>query len=80
MVDGVIALAHLTGAPIIPVSYHLSRKITLKSWDRFQIPLPFCRCNFQVGEPMKIPRESTDEERAGLKAELERRMIAITVD
>ena len=78
--DGVISLAQLTGLPIIPVSYHLSRKIMVKSWDRFQIPMPFCRCTFQVGEPLKVPRESTNEERSTLKAELERRLTAITED
>lgn len=78
--DGVISLAQLTGLPIVPVSYHLSRKITVKSWDRFQIPLPFCRCTYQVGEPLKVPRESTAEERAALKTELERRLTSITED
>ena len=78
--DGVIALAQLTGAPIIPVSYHLSQKITVTSWDRFQIPLPFCRCTYQVGQPLKVPPDSTEEQRAALKAELERRLMAITED
>ena len=39
--DGVIALAQATGMPIIPYSCHLGWKIRIKSWDRFQIPLPF---------------------------------------
>jgi lysophospholipid acyltransferase (LPLAT)-like uncharacterized protein len=39
--DGVIALSQLTGRPIVPASYHLSWKWQAKSWDRFQIPLPF---------------------------------------
>ena len=42
--EGVMALAQLTGLPIIPVSYHATWKIRVKSWDRFQIPLPFSRC------------------------------------
>src|SRR5207245_2002111 len=42
--DGVIVTAQLTGLPIVPVSYHLRWKIQLKSWDRFQVPLPFSRC------------------------------------
>src|SRR6185295_11123120 len=50
--DGVIALAQLTGLPIVPVSYHLRWRIRLKSWDRFQIPLPFGPCIAYVGEPL----------------------------
>src|SRR5947208_3398403 len=33
---GALALAQLTGKPLVPVSYHLSSKICLRSWDRFQ--------------------------------------------
>src|SRR5438477_9066162 len=39
--EGVIALAQLTEMPIVPVSCHVNWKIQLKSWDKFQIPLPF---------------------------------------
>ena len=42
--DGVISLAQLTGLPIVPVSYYVNWKIRVKSWDRFQIPLPFSLC------------------------------------
>ena len=38
-----MSLAQMTGLPIVPVTYHLNWKIRLKSWDRFQIPLPFAR-------------------------------------
>ena len=38
---GVIAAAQLTGLPIVPLSYRLGWKKTLRSWDRFQVPLPF---------------------------------------
>src|SRR5215472_13685703 len=35
--EGVMSLAQVTGQPIMPVSYGLSWKIRVKSWDRFQI-------------------------------------------
>jgi lysophospholipid acyltransferase (LPLAT)-like uncharacterized protein len=41
--DGVISLAHLTGAPIVPVGINIRWKKTLRSWDRFHVPLPFSR-------------------------------------
>ena len=59
---GCVNLAQLTGSPIIPVSYDLSRKITLKSWDAFQIPLPFARCTVRVAAPVEVPRSADDAE------------------
>lgn len=77
---GAVALAQLTGQPLVPSSYHLSWKIRLKSWDRFQIPLPFSRALMKFGEPLRIPREASDEQRALLHQEFERRLMALTVD
>ena len=51
---GVISLAQLTGAPIIPISWDVSRKITLKSWDGFMIPLPFARATLRMGEAIHV--------------------------
>jgi lysophospholipid acyltransferase (LPLAT)-like uncharacterized protein len=78
--DGVMSLAQLTGLPILPVSFNLTGKISLKSWDRFQIPLPFSRCEVCIGQPLFVPREATDEERGKLRQELERRLAEITWD
>jgi lysophospholipid acyltransferase (LPLAT)-like uncharacterized protein len=47
---GVVSLAQMTQMPIALLSYSLSRKISIKSWDRFQIPLPFTRCDLSLGE------------------------------
>ena len=66
-----MSLAQITGLPIIPISYQLSRKIRLKSWDRFQIPLPFSRCEIKVGKPIRVSREADDREREGLRKNLE---------
>lgn len=46
---GVIALAQKTGTPILPVTVHYDQKWELKSWDRFQIPRPFTRCQLILG-------------------------------
>ena len=78
--EGIIALAQVTGAVIIPVSAKVSRKWTLGSWDAFQIPKPFAKCDMHVGQWMRVPREASDEEREALRAELERRMVEITFD
>ena len=78
--EGVIALAQLTGLPIVPVGSHLSSKISLKSWDRFQVPLPFSRCEVQFGPPLIVPRELPETSRAELRLELEKRLRSISRD
>lgn len=78
--EGIVALAQVTGRPILPVAYHLNWKIVLKSWDGFQIPLPFACCTVFVGESMEIPREIGDAERETLRQLLESRLRAITRD
>jgi lysophospholipid acyltransferase (LPLAT)-like uncharacterized protein len=78
--DGVIATAQLTGLTIVPASYRLNWKIQLKSWDRFQIPLPFTRCDITTGRVMRVPREATEAERETLRQQLEAEMREITRD
>ena len=78
--DGVLALAQVTGLPVVPVSYHLDRKIQLKSWDRFQIPLPFSPCEISIGKVMHVPRKSSQVKRESLRREFEMEMLAITRD
>ncbi len=78
--DGVVATAQLTGLPIVPVSYHLSWKIQLKSWDGFQAPLPFARCQITVGKIFRVPRDVTDAGREELRNQLESELRAISRD
>lgn len=77
---GVVTLAQLTGLAIVPISFHAHWKITFKSWDRFQLPLPFSRCDIIIGEPMRFPREATEAERETLRQQLETRLKAISRD
>ena len=78
--DGVVSTAQLTDLPIIPVSYHLNWKFRPKSWDRFQVPLPFARCRIRTGDIVRVPREATESERETLRQRLEETMKAITED
>jgi hypothetical protein len=70
----------VTGAPVIPVSYRASRKFTLRSWDQFQIPVPFSRCEVILGKPIYFPRTASDSEREALRKQLEEALRAITHD
>jgi lysophospholipid acyltransferase (LPLAT)-like uncharacterized protein len=78
--EGVTSLAQVTGLRILPVAYNLKWKFRLKSWDRFQVPLPFSRCDVIVAKPLSIPREATDAEREALRNRLEQTLKEITRD
>jgi lysophospholipid acyltransferase (LPLAT)-like uncharacterized protein len=62
---GVIALARLSGAPIVPTAFGAAREWRLRSWDEFRIPKPFARCVVRFGEPIRIPAGA---DRAALEA------------
>jgi len=76
--EGVIALAQVTGLPIVPYSCQLGWKIRLKSWDHFEVPLPFSRCRMTFGEPIHVPRGATEAERAQLLEQLQGVLLAGT--
>jgi lysophospholipid acyltransferase (LPLAT)-like uncharacterized protein len=77
---GVMSLAQVTGLPVLPVVFNLNWKLRAKSWDRFQIPLPFARCEVVVGRAMRVPGEATDAEREALRQQLETELRALTRD
>jgi hypothetical protein len=55
---GAVFLASKAGVPIMPVRVRISRvKIFEKAWDRFQLPLPFARCEAIYGEPYRVPEK-----------------------
>ena len=78
--EGIASLAQLTGLPIVPVSLNLNWKIRIKSWDKFQIPLPFARCEICVGKAIHVPPDVSDEERKQYRQQLEAELRAITRD
>lgn len=69
--DGIIALAQLTGLPIVPVTCNTRWKLCLKSWDSFQIPLPFSRCELILNAPLFVPRETDQAGREACRRGLE---------
>ncbi len=53
---GAVMLAQLSGKPILPISIAASHTIRFRTWDRFELPLPFSRVVIAYGEPVKMPR------------------------
>jgi lysophospholipid acyltransferase (LPLAT)-like uncharacterized protein len=71
---GVIQLAKMTGAPIIPVSYAADRVKRLRSWDRLMIPLPFARVTLAIGEAVRVPRDADERTMEDHRQLLEERL------
>ena len=78
--DGVISLAQVSGKPLVAVGCKIHWKIQLKSWDRFQIPLPFSRCECGISEPFYVPRRISEEEKQSLRRQLEKALNDICQD
>ena len=78
--EGVLFLAQQTGLPVVPMTYHLNWKVRLKSWDRFQIPLPWARCVVRFGRPVIVPKETSEADRETLRQRLEDDMNLLTQD
>ena len=70
-----MTLAQITGLPVVPASFRLQWKIQLNSWDRFQIPLPFSRCEIYLGKMLTVPRDIPDTEREKLRQTLGSEML-----
>jgi lysophospholipid acyltransferase (LPLAT)-like uncharacterized protein len=51
---GVLAIAHRSGVPIVPIGVWAPTAWHLKSWDRFVIPRPFSRVQIVYGDPITI--------------------------
>jgi len=74
---GVVALARLSGAAIVPVAFGASWEWRLRSWDSFRIPLPFARCVARFGEPIHVPRVANRREEEAARIELEDALRAL---
>jgi len=60
--DGILHLARLSGAPIVPLSFAASPSWRIHSWDRFMIMKPFSRGVVLISESLTIPRRMTDHD------------------
>jgi len=60
---GIVALARLSGRPIVPCAIATSRHyIVQNSWDKTTINLPFGRKCIKLGEPIYVPRDASEND------------------
>lgn len=58
---GVVRLARLSGAPIVPAAFSTSRGPFLGTWDRFLLASPFSEGSYAVGQPIFVPPDAEGE-------------------
>lgn len=75
---GVVELAKLTGAAIVPVTAASGRHKTFASWDAFELPAPFARVEVEYGAPIRVPAGADRAEQEERRREVESSLIRIT--
>ncbi|MEE9544701.1 MAG: lysophospholipid acyltransferase family protein [Rhodospirillales bacterium] len=76
--SGIVSIACLSGAPIIPVTYSTSRKRILSTWDRFLVVWPFARGVLVWGDPIHVPRDADETALESARRQVEDALNAIT--
>jgi hypothetical protein len=76
---GVIQVARLADAPILPTSFAVSRRRVLGSWDRFVLALPFTHGVIRVGELIPPPQSGGDADIEDTRKRLEDALNELTV-
>jgi lysophospholipid acyltransferase (LPLAT)-like uncharacterized protein len=69
--SNIAAIAKITGAPVIPVTFSAEKARILPSWDRFLLPKPFGKGIILCGEPIFVSPDASEEELEKTKLLLE---------
>ena len=72
---GTVALARLSGKPVIPAAFDCTRKLLLNSWDSFIVPLLGGHTELCFGEPIRVDRSRSPEQWGAL---IEERLMEVT--
>jgi len=76
--EGIVQVARLTGAPVVPCTFATKRRHLLNTWDRFWIALPFARGVFIWGQPLFLPAKASADEQEAFRRQLEEILNKIT--
>lgn len=77
---GLVALARMSGMPIVLSAVSPERSWICNSWDRFMIPKPFSRVIAKIDPPVYAPRHMSEADAEALRKRLEERMRALYVE
>ena len=71
---GIISMARVSGAVIMPVIVSVDRAWIMRSWDRFLVPKPFSKVVIEWGPPLAVPRDLDQAEDEEYRAEIQKRL------
>jgi len=74
---GAILLAQISGRPILPIGVAASTKYTFRTWDAFELPLPFSRIAIVYGEPIVVGRGITADALPDWQSRLGERLLGL---
>lgn len=77
--EGVIKIAKLSGAPIVPVTWYsdFPNFLRLPSWDKFSYPLGYTKLVNLYGEPINVSPDNTDEQDEQIRQQLQDALIEL---
>lgn len=76
---GIIAIAKMSGRPIIPIAVATNRFASFDTWSRLTINLPFSRLAAVGGDPITVSSTATAEDVEAKRLELETALNAATL-
>jgi lysophospholipid acyltransferase (LPLAT)-like uncharacterized protein len=72
---GAIMLSQMSGRAMLPMAYAASRA-WLPFWDKFVLPVPFCRIAVAIGPPRSVARGGGAAAFEAIQAEMEATLMA----
>ena len=75
--DGVVSVARMSGVPVIPATFGVTKRKILGSWDRFVVAKPFARGVIVWGDPIEVPRDADKDALEDARLKIEQALIDI---
>jgi len=75
--EGLIRLAKMAQVPIIPTMPATKHKFTFNSWDKYELPHWFSRSAVIYGEPIFVPKDSSDGDLENYRVIIENKMFEL---
>ncbi|MBA2126858.1 3-deoxy-D-manno-octulosonic acid transferase [Hyphomicrobium methylovorum] len=76
---GIIAIARISGRPIVPVAVASKHFASLDTWSRLTFALPYSKLAFVGGNPIFVPKDADADVLESKRLELETVLNAVTV-
>jgi lysophospholipid acyltransferase (LPLAT)-like uncharacterized protein len=77
---GLIRLAAISGAPLLPIGTASSQRWVLPTWDRASVPMPFARLAYVLGDPLRVAPGASREAHDDARRTLDERLNAATAE